>query len=240
MPNRIIKESICYSDDIDRLTWFEEVVFYRLLVRCDDNGRLDARPPLLRSMLFATRPDVTESCVEQAVGTLSGAGLVERYEAGGRPYLMIRKWGLHQRIRNVRGKYPPPPDGGPRRTAADCGETPPESESISISESQSEPERARRAGFVPPTAEEVRSYCLERKNAVDAGRFVDFYAAKGWRIGREPMRDWQAAVRTWEGSGGERRRAENSGAADRRAREDMERMRAFLAEKKQGESGHEP
>ena len=56
--------------------------------------------------------------------------------------------------------------------------------------------RARR--FTPPSVEEVYAYCRERGNAVDPDRFVDFYAAKGWRIGREPMRDWRAAVRTWE------------------------------------------
>ena len=44
MPNRIIKESVCYSDDLDQLTAFEETVFYRLIVRVDDNGRIDARP----------------------------------------------------------------------------------------------------------------------------------------------------------------------------------------------------
>lgn len=52
--------------------------------------------------------------------------------------------------------------------------------------------------FTPPTAEEVRDYCQERNNNVDAERFVDFYAAKGWKIGNSPMKDWKAAVRTWE------------------------------------------
>lgn len=237
MPNRILKESICYSDDIDRLGWFEEVVFYRLLVRCDDYGRLDARPPFLRSMLFATRPDVAEQMVDEAVQKLAGAGLVELYEAGGRPYLSVRKWGLHQRIRNLRAKYPPPPGEGPPQSAADCGALPAESESLSQSTSQSR--SGGEAPFLPPSEAEVQSYCRERKNAVDAGRFVNFYAAKGWRIGREPMRDWKAAVRAWEGSDASRGRGESSGEADRRAREDMERMRAFLEEKKKVESGHE-
>lgn len=52
--------------------------------------------------------------------------------------------------------------------------------------------------FTPPTAEEVRAYCQERGNNVDPERFVDFYAAKGWKIGSSPMKDWKAAVRTWE------------------------------------------
>lgn len=52
--------------------------------------------------------------------------------------------------------------------------------------------------FSPPTLEEVKAYCQERKNHVDADRFVDFYASKGWKVGNQPMKDWKAAVRTWE------------------------------------------
>ena len=51
-----------------------------------------------------------------------------------------------------------------------------------------------------PTVEEVRAYCQERKNKVDPEQFVDFYASKGWMIGKNPMKDWKAAVRTWERS----------------------------------------
>ena len=57
-------------------------------------------------------------------------------------------------------------------------------------------ERVKR--FTPPTVEQVREYCLERKNNVDPETFVDFYASKGWKIGKESMKDWKAAVRTWE------------------------------------------
>lgn len=52
--------------------------------------------------------------------------------------------------------------------------------------------------FVPPLLNEVQSYCLERNNGVDAQKFVDFYTAKGWYVGKNKMKDWKAAVRTWE------------------------------------------
>lgn len=52
--------------------------------------------------------------------------------------------------------------------------------------------------FTPPTLEEVRAYCAERKNNVDAQRFMDFYESKGWFVGKNKMKDWKAAVRTWE------------------------------------------
>lgn len=51
-----------------------------------------------------------------------------------------------------------------------------------------------------PTVEEVRAYCAERGNSVDPQAFVDFYESKGWLVGKSPMKDWKAAVRTWEHS----------------------------------------
>ena len=52
--------------------------------------------------------------------------------------------------------------------------------------------------FTPPTVDEVRSYCQQRKNQVDPERFVAFYSSKGWKVGNQPMKDWKAAVITWE------------------------------------------
>lgn len=52
--------------------------------------------------------------------------------------------------------------------------------------------------FEKPTPEEVSAYAAERgRPGFDGGQFCDFYASKGWKVGREPMRDWRAAVRTW-------------------------------------------
>jgi len=58
--------------------------------------------------------------------------------------------------------------------------------------------KQKRKKFVPPTVEEVEDYCFERNNKVDAEMFVDFYSSKGWMIGKNLMKDWKAAVRTWE------------------------------------------
>lgn len=56
----------------------------------------------------------------------------------------------------------------------------------------------KRKRFTPPTVEEVSAYCLERKNGIDAQRFVDYYSSNGWKVGKNAMKDWKAAVRTWE------------------------------------------
>jgi hypothetical protein len=54
--------------------------------------------------------------------------------------------------------------------------------------------------FKQPTLEEVKAYCLERKNSVDAVAWLAFYESNGWRVGRNPMKKWKAAVVTWEKS----------------------------------------
>lgn len=54
------------------------------------------------------------------------------------------------------------------------------------------------ANFSPPDIQDVKAYCMERKNNVDPERFIDFYEAKGWMVGKNKMKDWRAAVRNWE------------------------------------------
>lgn len=74
-------------------------------------------------------------------------------------------------------------------------------------EKENEKEKVKKySRFAPPTAEEVRQYCNEHGYMVDADQFVDFYTQKGWMVGKSPMKDWQAAVRTWV-----RRRQEDGG-----------------------------
>lgn len=55
--------------------------------------------------------------------------------------------------------------------------------------------------FVPPTLEEVQEYCRTRGNKVNAEQFIDYYAARGWKLKSGTMKDWKAAVRTWERNG---------------------------------------
>ena len=55
--------------------------------------------------------------------------------------------------------------------------------------------------FVPPDVNQVQEYCDSRNNGIDAQTFVDFYTSKGWMVGKNKMKDWKAAVRTWERNG---------------------------------------
>lgn len=56
-----------------------------------------------------------------------------------------------------------------------------------------------RQRFSPPTVDEVRAYCREKGYCTDPERFVDYYTSNGWRVGKNPMKDWKAAVRSWNG-----------------------------------------
>ena len=69
-------------------------------------------------------------------------------------------------------------------------------------------EKAKR--FYPPTLDEVKQYCEERKNNIDPMAFIDFYSSKGWMIGKNRMKDWKAAVRTWERKRKEKYQSESS------------------------------
>ena len=106
MGNRIIKESICLSDTIDQLSWFEEVVFYRLIVNCDDYGRFDGRIPAIKNLLFPLKTNITEKTVADAINKLSTVGLVMPYLWDGKPILQLATWDKHQTVRNKRSKYP--------------------------------------------------------------------------------------------------------------------------------------
>ena len=59
-------------------------------------------------------------------------------------------------------------------------------------------EQPKTQKFIPPTVDEVRAYCNERNNGIDPEEFVSFYESKGWMIGKNKMKDWKAAIRTWE------------------------------------------
>jgi hypothetical protein len=108
MPNRILKESICSSDSINELSWFEECLFYRLIVNCDDYGRFDGRTAIIKNRLFPLKDGITAKSVETALIKLVNAGMVVMYEFDGKPFLYLPRWSEHQSVRNKRSKYPDP------------------------------------------------------------------------------------------------------------------------------------
>jgi hypothetical protein len=94
------------------------------------------------------------------------------------------------RVRNARVTEP-------LRSERNNSVTREEKRRVFLSLEKKEPKKA----FARPTVEDVRTYCTERGNAVDPDQWFAYYEANGWRVGRNPMKDWQASVRTWEKNG---------------------------------------
>ena len=201
MPNRIIKESICTSEDIACLSMGAEILFYRLIVKADDFGCYYGNEAIIKNTCFPLKTDeqISVQMVTEWVQQLERSGLILLYTAAdGRKYLQLTKWEKHQRIRAKQSKFPQFDDTC-RQMTADVRES---LSNVSVIQSnpiriQSNPKVGKNK-FSPPTLEEIRAYCSERGNHVDAERFFNYYTSNGWKVGKNAMKDWKAAIRTWE------------------------------------------
>ncbi len=109
MPNRILKDTICVSDNIDALTAEQEAFFYRLIVQCDDFGRMDARPVVVRSKCYPLRIDsMSNQMIADYIVALALAGLIQVYKIDGEICLQMVTWTKHQQVRAKKSKYPAP------------------------------------------------------------------------------------------------------------------------------------
>ena len=109
MPDRILRESICRSDTINNLSYEEEVFFYRLMVHCDDFGRFDAKPALLRSALYPLRTDdIPLETIIKWRDAIADKELIQVYQVSGKEYIQVITWSKYQRRRADHSKYPEP------------------------------------------------------------------------------------------------------------------------------------
>jgi len=92
MPNRIIREGFLDSERVDRLDWFAECVYHRMLLAADDAGRLDGRSSVLKSRLFPLKKRLRESDIERAVHQIEQAGLLKQWTYQNRPVLQLTTW----------------------------------------------------------------------------------------------------------------------------------------------------
>ena len=211
MPNRVIKETIRTSDSLNNLSDFQFRLWIGLLVSADDAGRGDARPAIIKGAVFPLRERVTVKDVDAALHGLAANGCVSLYKVGGKPYYWFPTWAAHQRIDRAKPKFPPPEDadevlqedalcGNSPQVAASCRKSRAESNTIqSDYESNSNTkEKVRAARFSPPSVQEVQDFIAENGFSVDAQHFVDYYTSNGWKVGKNPMKDWQATVRSWQ------------------------------------------
>lgn len=191
------------------------VMLLTLAGRCNSGGMifLTENIPYTPKML-ADELDFEESTVTLALQALERLGMVSTTTSG---FINLPGWEDHQNIEGLdkireqtrkrvadyrtRKKQALLSDDS-NVTVTDCNaadkdidkDIDKEKEDISLPAEA--PTKTKR--FSPPSVEDVAAYCQERKNDIDADAFVDYYSARAWMLGKTKMKDWKAAVRTWE------------------------------------------
>lgn len=161
--------------------------------------------------------DEDENVVRLAINALINFGVVERWE--NETFYMVAMQQLigsetagaarvrkHRALKNGADKKALPEAGQPEALHCNTDVTGCNTEieierelEIDTEIEQSKRKKSKTASrFTPPTLDEVIDYCNERQNGVDAERFIDYYTSNGWKVGKNAMKDWKAAVRTWE------------------------------------------
>ena len=198
---RMFAKTIIDSDAFLDMPLSTQALYFHLSMRADDDGFIN-NPKKIQRMIGASEDDLK---------LLAAKSFIIPFDSG---IVVIKHWKIHNYIQSDR--YKPTvyteemaelsvkdnkaytldteciQDGYSMETQVRLGKDSIGKDSI---EEESKPTAKR---FTPPSVTEVEAYCRERNNSIDAETFVDFYTAKGWRVGNNPMKDWKAAVRTWE------------------------------------------
>ncbi len=245
MPSRLLRDGILDSERVCSLSWLAELFYRRLMSVVDDFGRFDGRPSMLKSRAYPLQTDrVREADISRWLAECEKAGLIALYEANGKPYVVLFRLG---KPRAEASKFPAPPlsvkdavrESSGAQAPADenrCAQAPSYSDSGSRSNADSGSDSGAappggdthnpKSGFAPPSVAEVRAFCAERGNTLDPEAFVAHYESKGWIVGKNRMRNWQAAVVTWEKNQGKfAHKSPRAGSAGR-----YDPLREFIAQ----------
>ena len=199
---RMFAKTIIDSDAFLDMPLSTQALYFHLSMRADDDGFIN-NPKKTQRMIGATEDDLK---------LLIAKNFIIPFESG---VVVIKHWRIHNYIQADRYKPTVYTEERALLTQKDNKAYTLDTECIhdvysldtqyrlgkdSLDKDSlnkgTKSEKAKR--FSPPSVEEVEAYCRERNNNIDAQSFCNFYTAKGWRIGSNPMKDWKAAVRTWE------------------------------------------
>ena len=207
-PELFVHEDLFAAEQESKLPL--RLAYIGLWTQCDRAGRFEWRPMRLKLAILPW--DVVDFTA--VLDALVKHGFVVRYDVAGRSYGCIPTWSKHQKCHpNEADSTIPPPTldaNGRHEDAIGCPR--PTNVRASKPESESESESEKKQKFVRPSVEEVETYCRERGNGINAQHFVDYYEARGWKLGKQVMKDWRAAVRTWERNATERTNGTNGHA----------------------------
>lgn len=197
---RTVKPSFWKHEELSALPPETHMLAAALLGYADDEGYFNANPKLVQAECCPLREDSVS--VQDRLISLVEIGYLRLGTAeDGKRYGHIIKFLEHQRVNR-----PTPSEIKKLHIKWEESSSPhaqitepslPEGKGKGR-EKEKEGKGVRASRFTPPTVERVAAYCQERGNKVDAEAFVSFYASKGWKVGNQPMKDWKAAVVTWE------------------------------------------
>ena len=194
---RMFAKTIIDSDAFLDMPLSTQALYFHLSMRADDDGFIN-NPKKIQRMIGASDDDLR---------LLIAKRFVLWFDSG---VIVIKHWKIHNYIQKDRYKETvyqeekallSVKDNNAYTMDTECIQT------VSMLETQDRIGKDRivkdsigksKKRFTPPTLEEVRSYCQERQNDVDAEAFIDFYTSKDWMVGKNKMKDWKACVRTWE------------------------------------------
>ena len=169
--------------------------------------------PYTAEMLSAVF-DESESLMRLAIDTFQRLGMIEQFNGA----LLLPNWEKHQsedRLKEIQNKNAARVARHRERQRLQagnvtdtlqkrlCNAVEQEQEQDIDKELEQESIRGKPAlkRFAPPALDDVKAYCIERKNTVDPEHWYSYYEANGWMVGRNKMKDWKASVRTWEKNG---------------------------------------
>ncbi len=200
---RMFAKTIIDSDAFLDMPLSAQALYFHLSMRADDDGFVN-NPKKIQRMIGASDDDCKLLVMKRFILT---------FESG---IIVIKHWKIHNYIQKDRYKETvylaekSTLELNENNAYTECipnvYKVDTQVREVKVIDSQekekgkSEGKRTARSRFTPPTLEEVKAYCLERGNNVDAQRFIDYYTANGWKVGKNSMKDWKAAVRTWERS----------------------------------------
>lgn len=181
----------------------EYILFYlKLLCESVDhegNLRFSEQIPYSEEML-STITDTNVDIVRNAVNVFTQLGMMEIMDDGTLFMSEVQKMiGSETYWAEQKRKQRTIPADNVQLLSTESPTCPSKSKSIEIDiEKDIDTDKKKRKRFTPPTIDEVTAYCKERKNNVDPQKWLDYYSSNGFMVGKNHMKDWKAAVRTWE------------------------------------------
>ena len=217
---RMMAKSIIETDMFLDMPTSCQCLYFHLLLRADDDGFISNPKSIVRT-LSASADDLKLLIAKQyLIGFESGVVVIkdwkihnyirnDRYKASSVPerkLLNIRKDKAYT-LKEDDG-VPMIDYGIPTDNQMDTNGIPTVSigkdrlgkDRLDIDGECEKPHSPKRKTFTKPTIDEIQDYCIERNNNVNAEHFFDYYESNGWKVGKNSMKDWKAAVRTWERS----------------------------------------